>query len=240
MKKYEFSIVASGLNPEAEDFEQRFYNAGCDDATISFQKGHIIVDFTREANSIDEALVSAVKGVETAGARVDRVEPDPLVSLADIAHRTGMTRAAMTQYSKGQRGKDFPPPVVRVTSDSPLWDWATVAKWLFRGNSGPCRDEHTDAASTAHPYHELRDDDIRDLISDAGRAFPVTHSLHRDVISVSPGVCDFWWIYARRCIRNCCRYRRHFFRSAVPGHGCRCCIRRDVLFREGVAWQIDR
>jgi predicted DNA-binding transcriptional regulator AlpA len=132
MKKYEFSIIASGLDPGAEDFEQRFYDAGCDDATISFQRGHIIVDFARAANSIDEAIVSATKGVEAAGARVDRVEPDPLVSLADIAARTGMTRAAMTQYSKGQRGRDFPPPVARITSDSPLWDWATVAKWLFQ------------------------------------------------------------------------------------------------------------
>ena len=43
-----------------------------------------------------------------------------------------MSRAAMTQYSKGQRSKDFPSPVARVTSDSPLWDWATVAKWLFQ------------------------------------------------------------------------------------------------------------
>jgi hypothetical protein len=132
MNKYEFSIIASGLNPEAEDFEQRFYDAGCDDATISFQKGHIIVDFAREAESIGKAIVSAVKNVEAAGAHVDRVEPDPLVSLADIAARTGMTRAAMTQYSKGQRSKDFPIPIARVTSDSPLWDWASVAKWLFR------------------------------------------------------------------------------------------------------------
>jgi hypothetical protein len=132
MNKYEFSIIASGLDPTSEDFEQRFYDAGCDDATISFQKGHIIVDFAREADSISKAIVSAVQNVEAAGATVDRVEPDPLVSLADIAARTGMTRAAMTQYSKGQRSKDFPAPIARVTSDSPLWDWATVAKWLFR------------------------------------------------------------------------------------------------------------
>jgi len=65
-----------------------------------------------------------------AGAVIDRIEPDPLVSLADIAHRTGMTRAAMTQYAKGQRGKNFPAPLVKVTSDSPLWDWAEVATWL--------------------------------------------------------------------------------------------------------------
>ena len=146
MKKFEFSIVASGLDPEAEDFEQRFYDAGCDDAAIAFQKGHIIVDFTREAKSISEAIVTAVQNVQAAGARVDRIEPDPLVSLSDIAARTGMTRAAMTQYSKGQRAKNFPAPVARVTSDSPLWDWATVAKWLFHHDK-LSRDEAMEAAA---------------------------------------------------------------------------------------------
>ena len=130
MKVFEFSIVASGLDPQAEDFESRFYEAGCDDATVSFQKGHIILDFSREAKSIDAALSTAVKAAKKAGATVDRIEPDPLVSLADIAARAGMSRAAMTQYSKGQRSKGFPAPIARVTSDSPLWDWAEVARWL--------------------------------------------------------------------------------------------------------------
>ena len=134
MNEFEFCIIASGLDPESEDFEQRFYDAGCDDATVSFQKGCIIVDFTREARSIDHAIVSAVRDVEAAGARVERIEPDPLVSLSDIAARSGMSRAAMTQYSKGQRGRGFPAPVARVTSDSPLWDWAAVAKWLFQND----------------------------------------------------------------------------------------------------------
>jgi predicted DNA-binding transcriptional regulator AlpA len=132
MKTFDFSIIASGLDPEAEDFADRFFNAGCDDATISFQKGHIIVDFAREAASIGAAIVSAMECVNATGAMVDRIEPDSLVSLSDIASRTGMSRAAMTQYSKGQRSKDFPSPVAKVTSDSPLWDWATVAKWLFQ------------------------------------------------------------------------------------------------------------
>jgi MoaA/NifB/PqqE/SkfB family radical SAM enzyme len=74
MKTFEFSVIASGLDPAAEDFEQRFYDAGCDDVAIAFQKGHIIVDFTREAKSISEAIVSAVRDVRAAGARVDRVE----------------------------------------------------------------------------------------------------------------------------------------------------------------------
>jgi len=115
---YEFSIIASGLDPRTEDFETRFYDAGCDDATISFQKGHIIVDFSREADSIAAAITSALESVQKAGAHVDRVEPDPLVSLSDIATRTGLTRAAITQYSKGQRGENFPSPIARVTSET--------------------------------------------------------------------------------------------------------------------------
>ena len=132
MTVHEFCVIASGLDPQAEDFESRFYEAGCDDATISFQRGHIIVDFSREAESTEEAIASAIAGVVAAGARVERVEPDTLVNLSDIAARAGLSRAAITQYAKAQRGRAFPPPVAKVTSDSPLWDWAAVAAWLFR------------------------------------------------------------------------------------------------------------
>ncbi|MDP2410005.1 MAG: hypothetical protein Q8M26_06935 [Pseudolabrys sp.] len=132
MKNHTFSIIASGLDPKAGDFFDRFYEAGCDDATIAFQKGHIILDFARAAASLQEAIASAIADVKKAGATVDRVEPDPLVSLSDMAARAGLTRAAMTNYSKGTRARDFPAPVARVTSESPLWDWATVARWMYR------------------------------------------------------------------------------------------------------------
>jgi len=154
MAAYEFSIVASGLDPAAENFESQFYDAGCDDALVSFQKGHIIVDFTREAKSVGEAIASAIEAVESVGATVDRVEPDPLVSLSEIAFRTGMSRAAMTQYSKGQRGRDFPPPVARVTSDSPLWDWPTVARWFYRNDRLP-REAVVEAAILKHANDAL-------------------------------------------------------------------------------------
>ena len=132
MKKYEFSVIASGLDPNADDFETRFFNAGCDDALVSFQKGHIIVDFAREAESIDGAISSAVEHVKKAGAQVDRVEPDTLVSLSDIAERTGLMSAAITQFARGQRGESFPSPVARITSHPSLYDWAEVATWLFK------------------------------------------------------------------------------------------------------------
>ena len=73
MKTYEFSVIVSGLDNNADDFEDRFYEAGCDDALVAFQEGHIIVDFAREANSIEEAIASAVENVRSIGASVDRV-----------------------------------------------------------------------------------------------------------------------------------------------------------------------
>lgn len=135
--KFKFVVVASGLDPEEDDFFDRFYEAGCDDATVAFQNGHIIVDFTREAATLEDAIASAVAAVAKAGAKVERVEPDPLVSLSDMAARAGLTRAAMTNYFKGFRAKDFPAPVAKVTSESPLWDWATVARWMFQHKKLP-------------------------------------------------------------------------------------------------------
>ena len=130
MKVHEFTIVASGLHPGADDVANIFFEAGCDDASISFQKGVLILEFDRAAASFSAAVISAFDDVLKAGATVERFEPDHLVSLADIAKRTGLSRGAITNYHKGERGTEFPTPVARVTSDSPLWDWCEVATWL--------------------------------------------------------------------------------------------------------------
>jgi hypothetical protein len=137
MKMYEFTIIASGLDPEADDFADRFYEAGCSDASISFQRGTIIIEFGREAKDFAHAVVSAFEDVRKAGAKIERFEPDYLVTLTDIAERTGLSKAAISLYTKGERGKAFPSPVARVTSDSPLWDWVDVSRWMHATNKLP-------------------------------------------------------------------------------------------------------
>src|SRR5689334_17300129 len=107
MKTYQFAIIASGPNPNEDNFEDRFFEAGCDDATISFQKGLIILEFSREAKSFAHAIASAFANVHKAGAKVERFEPDHLVNLSDIAQRSGMSRAAISLYCKGERGVGF-------------------------------------------------------------------------------------------------------------------------------------
>lgn len=80
MTTHEFSVIASGLDPQADDFESRFYDAGFDDALVAFQKGRIIIDFARKAASVQQAISSAVRDVRRAGAKIEHVEPDPLLA----------------------------------------------------------------------------------------------------------------------------------------------------------------
>jgi hypothetical protein len=116
-------------------FEDRFFEAGCDDATISFQKGRLVLEFEREARNFSHALVSALIDVAKAGAKVEHIEPDFLVSVSDIAERSGRSRQSSSLLASGARGKDFPAPVARVTSGSPLWDWVEVARWMFKNKN---------------------------------------------------------------------------------------------------------
>ncbi len=137
MKMFDFTVVACGLDPSADDFEDRFFAAGCDDATISVQKGAIILEFARAADSFAEAVRSALLNVLQAGAKPVHVEPDYLVSLSDIAERAGISKAAVSLYAKGERGKNFHAPIARVTTESPLWDWVDVADWMHRHEKLP-------------------------------------------------------------------------------------------------------
>lgn len=132
MRSHNFAIVASGLDIERPELMDRLFAAGCDDATVSLQKGRTVLGFDRPARNFVQALASALADVGRAGGRVERVEPDHLVSASEIARRSGLGRAAVSHYVSGARREGFPRPVARVITDSPLWDWVEVASWLHR------------------------------------------------------------------------------------------------------------
>lgn len=132
MEKFEFAIIASGLDHADKGFFDRFYEAGCDDSTIAIVKGLIVLEFEREAKNFAHALVSAVQDVQKAGATIEHIEPDYLVSLSDIAQRCQLSRSALTLFAKGERAENFPAPIARIATDSPLWDWVQVARWMYR------------------------------------------------------------------------------------------------------------
>jgi predicted transcriptional regulator len=126
---YDFAFVVDA-DPHDERFEDRFIEAGCDDATFVLLRGTATISFDREASSYKEAVFSAYQQIIATGSQILRFEPDFLVSAMDIAERSGLTRAAVSNYTRGERKEGFPAPHARLTSANPLWDWVAVSKWL--------------------------------------------------------------------------------------------------------------
>ena len=67
MKTYTFTLVLSGFSELREDMEDRLFESGCDDALLSFRDGVPYLDFDREAETLREAILSAIINVEGAG-----------------------------------------------------------------------------------------------------------------------------------------------------------------------------
>lgn len=132
MALYNFTLTLSGVTYGTEGLEDALYESGCDDALICAYGSSVYVEFDREAESLDEAIESAIDNIESAGiGAVVKSVDSSLVGLSDIAELTGLTRQAIALFKDGARGKgDFPCPVQRIKGQSPLWDWADVALWL--------------------------------------------------------------------------------------------------------------
>lgn len=128
MAEYSFTLVIDGVVEAKLD---DLFEAGCDDATFGSVDGVRYADFDREAPSLERAIYSAVEAVESVpGLRVRRVEPDDLVTAAEIAERLGRTRESVRLLIAGKRGEgDFPAPLSHLRCRNRLWRWSEVAEW---------------------------------------------------------------------------------------------------------------
>jgi len=128
MPEHTFALILRG---DVDRHIDELFEAGCDDATFGEIDGVPYAEFDREAPTLAEAIASAIRDVETVGGlQVMRVEPDDLVTAAEIAGRLGRTRESVRLLIKGARGPGgFPPPVARVSGRNRLWRWADVAAW---------------------------------------------------------------------------------------------------------------
>jgi hypothetical protein len=134
-KLYHFTLVLDGVDAETPNLEDALFEAGCDDALINYKNSTVYLDFSREAQDLEQAIISAIKAVESTnlGARIVSVAPEHLVSLSDIAQRSSLTRQAVSLFMLGERGsKDFPKPILKIANKSPLWRWSDVAQWFYR------------------------------------------------------------------------------------------------------------
>lgn len=73
MTTYEFTIVLAGVDDLTPAMANTLIEAGCDDATLSYSAGVVSLNFDRKADSLWEAVGSAIKEVKLAGYKVARV-----------------------------------------------------------------------------------------------------------------------------------------------------------------------
>ena len=135
MAEYEFQIFCRDVDMSDDSFLDRLYEAGCDDALVCFKDGYVCLDFSRASKSAEEAVLSAIRDFEhsTVGGTVERVEPDDLASLSEIARRTGVTRASLQKYARGisKVGEDFPQPAANISgARRELYSAAEVINWM--------------------------------------------------------------------------------------------------------------
>ncbi|PSD16114.1 DNA-binding protein [Stenotrophomonas maltophilia] len=114
---------------DPDDLVERLGEAGCDDALVGIgQPGRLALEFTREADSADAAVRSALADVRSAvpSARLIEVAPD-LVGLTDVAEIVGVSRQNMRKLMLANPGS-FPAPVHEGSAS--IWHLADVLAWL--------------------------------------------------------------------------------------------------------------
>lgn len=138
MSDYRFTLMVDGPDLQETAHAEALFRMGCSDAAIG-RRGEVqYLDFDRSAASFPEAVFDAMAAIEAAvpGARVVRLEPDDLVTMAEIAARTSRTRESVRLLIAGERGPGgFPPPATHALGRLRLWRWLAVAAW-FAGMLG--------------------------------------------------------------------------------------------------------
>ncbi len=123
--KYQLADHDSDLDALVE----RLGAAGCDDALVGVGlPGRLALEFSREADSAEEAVHTALADVKSVlpSARLIEASPD-LVGLTDVADVVGVSRQAMRKLMLTHRAT-FPVPVHEGSAS--IWHLAEVLEWL--------------------------------------------------------------------------------------------------------------
>ncbi|MGO1594322.1 MAG: hypothetical protein ACTHW1_08580 [Ancrocorticia sp.] len=126
MTLHEFTIYLD-RQPTDEDLDTLF-EAGFDDSQPEVGNGRGMIHVTREADTLANAILSAVDQAETSGFHVTGVEDEDLHSLKTLAERLGRSYESVRLLATGKRGPGgFPHPV--GADGWTLYSWAAVADW---------------------------------------------------------------------------------------------------------------
>lgn len=150
--EYEFSIVIRDADFSDLNVHDSLFESGCDDALICANNNTVYLQFTREANSAQEAILLALSNIRDAGFNDLIIEESNAITISDIASKAELSRQAIHNYVKGHRGDgNFPKPIAGLSSNNPLYDWYEVAQWL--NNHNALSDESLEVAHVARKFN---------------------------------------------------------------------------------------
>jgi hypothetical protein len=122
-----FKLAPSDAN--ADEIVERLGEAGCNDALAGIGRpGQIALNFIRDSESAETAVISALKEVKNAipEASLLEVRPD-YVGLTEVAELMGVSRQNMRKLMLAHSAS-FPAAVHEA--NSALWHLAPVLQWL--------------------------------------------------------------------------------------------------------------
>ena len=150
MNNYHFTVVVRDARSDLSVLEDKFFEAGCDDALVCSYNDTIYLEFDREATAAKNAITSAFNDLKQAGFNDLILQEKGVSSLSEMAKRLGVSRTTLSNYAHAKRGNgDFPKPVYGVLSGSALYAWHEVAGWLYHQNKIPKTDYNIAKAAIA-------------------------------------------------------------------------------------------
>jgi len=130
MSNYEFELIfkVADSHENLQDYSDRLYESGCDDALVSIgQLGMIALSFSREAKNAQIAVESAIENVQTAIPHAELIEASPdFVSITDVASILGHSRQYTRKLFNEKSGLPSP---IHIGSPT-IWHLSEVLNWI--------------------------------------------------------------------------------------------------------------
>lgn len=135
-KKYNFTLVLENVsNQDDTDIAEILFESGCDDATLSIRDQIAYLEFDRIANSLQNAIVSAVTNVLDAdiGAWIIAIDPGDFVTSTEIGRRIKKSRQYIQKLKTVNcKTNSFPGPVAGIQTGNLIYSWKRISYYFYK------------------------------------------------------------------------------------------------------------
>ncbi|NJC71674.1 hypothetical protein HC031_18390 [Planosporangium thailandense] len=129
MRSQRFSIV---VEQPFDEVARDALAERCRDATVTgipHQRG-VVISFERDAPTLIDGVVTAVRDLDAVGLRAASVRDDGLVTTDTVAERVGRSPEAVRLWVVGRTGAGSFPEPAETRSGTAYYRWSEVVTWL--------------------------------------------------------------------------------------------------------------